>query len=115
MEEEIFTREEAAAFLKIDKGTVTQWICSGRLFATQINPARKKSPYRICKSDCIAALKNPIHNRSVNAVGMQEDKACQSNSVPVHGTATSLRLVDNELDALLKQRTKGRHRNSMTS
>ena len=26
MEEEIFTREEAASYLKVDKGTITQWI-----------------------------------------------------------------------------------------
>ncbi|MDU4943355.1 MAG: helix-turn-helix domain-containing protein [Mixta calida] len=115
MEEQVFTREEAAAFLRIDKGTVSEWIRSGRLAATQINPDKKKSPYLICKSDCIAALKNPIHNRAVNAVGMQEDKACQSNSVGVRGTATSLRLVASELDGLLKHRTKGRLRNSMTS
>ena len=31
MKEEIFTRDEAAAFLKVDKGTIAQWIKSGRL------------------------------------------------------------------------------------
>ncbi|MEW7002044.1 helix-turn-helix domain-containing protein [Serratia ureilytica] len=41
-EEEIFTREEAAAFLKIDKGTVTQWIRTGRLAAAKITPGRTK-------------------------------------------------------------------------
>ena len=35
MEEQVFTREEAAAFLRIDKGTVSEWIRSGRLAATQ--------------------------------------------------------------------------------
>ena len=35
MKEEIFTRDEAAAFLKLDKGTVAQWIKSGRLAATR--------------------------------------------------------------------------------
>ncbi|WP_249540002.1 helix-turn-helix domain-containing protein [Escherichia coli] len=55
MEEEIFTREEAASYLKVDKGTITQWIRSGRLQAAKINPDKPKSPYRICKSDCIAA------------------------------------------------------------
>lgn len=115
MEEMVFTRDEAAEFLRVDKGTVTQWIKSGRLHATRINPHKKKSPYLICKTDCIAALKNPIHNQPVNAVDVQEEKACQSNSVPVRGTATSLRLVATELDGLLGQRTKGKHRNSMTS
>ncbi|WP_242633932.1 helix-turn-helix domain-containing protein [Atlantibacter hermannii] len=115
MEEEVFTRDEAAAFLKLDKGTIVQWIKSGRLAATRKNPQKKKSPYLICKSDCIAAVKNTIHNQPVNAVDVQEDKACQSNCVPVRGTATSLRLVGAELDALLGQRTKGKHRNSMTS
>lgn len=42
-------------------------------------------------------------------------KACQSNYVPVRGTATSLRLVEVELDGLLGQRTKGKRRSSMTS
>ncbi|MXE36354.1 helix-turn-helix domain-containing protein, partial [Escherichia coli] len=32
---EIFTREEAASYLKVDKGTITQWIRSGRLQATK--------------------------------------------------------------------------------
>lgn len=71
--------------------------------------------YLICKTDCIAAVKNPIHNQSVNAVDVQEDKACQSNNVPVRGTVTSLRLVEAELDGLLGQRTKGKRRNSMIS
>lgn len=71
--------------------------------------------YLICKTDCIAAVKNPIHNQPVNAVDVQEDKACQSNNVPVRGTATSLRLVEVELDDLLGQRTKGKRRNSMIS
>ncbi|WP_312836683.1 helix-turn-helix domain-containing protein [Pantoea sp.] len=110
MEEEIFTRDEAAAYLKVDKGTVTQWIKSGRLPASRVNPSRPKSPYLICKSDCIAAIKNQIHNREVNAVGVQENKACQSNYVPAHGTATSLRQTASELDDLLRQRTRGKHR-----
>ena len=97
MEEEVFTRDEAAAFLKVDKGTIAQWIKSGRLAATRKNPHKKKSPYLICKTDCIAAVKNPIHNQPVNAVDVQEEKACQSNNVPVRGTATSLRLVEVEL------------------
>jgi hypothetical protein len=59
-------------------------------------------------------VKNPIHNQPVNAVDVQEDKACQSNNVPVRGTATSLRLVEVELDGL-GQRTKGKRRNSMIS
>ncbi|WP_438436547.1 helix-turn-helix domain-containing protein [Kluyvera georgiana] len=115
MEEEIFTREEAASYLKVDKGTITQWIRSGRLQASKINPDKPKSPYRICKSDCIAALKSVRHNSPVNAVDVQEDKACQSNNVPVRGTATSLRLVEVELDGLLGQRTKGKRRSSMIS
>ncbi|WP_257839743.1 helix-turn-helix domain-containing protein [Salmonella enterica] len=115
MEEKIFTRDEAADFLRVSEGTVAEWIKSGRLVATRKNPEKKKSPYLICKSDCIAALKNTIHNQPVNAVDVQEDKACQSNSVPVRGTATSLRLVESELDGLLAQRTKGKHRSSMTS
>ncbi|MHA0917160.1 helix-turn-helix domain-containing protein [Kosakonia cowanii] len=115
MEEVIFTRDEAAAFLRISEGTVAEWIKTGRLPATRKNPSKKKSPYLICKTDCIAALKNPIHNQPVNAVDVQEDKACQSNSVQVRGTATSLRLVESELDGLLAQRTKGKHRNSMTN
>ncbi|WP_312227610.1 helix-turn-helix domain-containing protein [Pseudescherichia sp.] len=110
MEEEIFTREEAAAFLKLDKGTITQWIRSGRLQAAKINPDKPKSPYRICKSDCIAALKSTRHNSAVNAVEMQGDKACQSNYAATHGTVTSSRQTAAELDALLKQRTKGRRR-----
>ncbi|WP_255082624.1 helix-turn-helix domain-containing protein [Escherichia coli] len=115
VEEEIFTREEAASYLKVDKGTITQWIRSGRLQAAKINPDKPKSPYRICKSDCIAALKSVRHNSAVNAVDVQEDKACQSNNVPVRGTATSLRLVEVELDGLLGQRTKGKRRSSMIS
>jgi hypothetical protein len=114
MEEKIFTRDEAADFLRVSKGTVAEWIKSGRLAATRKNP-KKKSPYLICKTDCIAAVKNPIHNQPVNAVDVQEDKACQSNNVPVRGTATSLRLVEVELDGLLGQRTKGKRRNSMIS
>ena len=115
MEEVIFTRDEAADFLRVSEGTVAEWIKSGRLAATRKNPAKKKSPYLICKTDCIAALKNPIHNQPVNAVDVQEGKACQSNNVPVRGTATSLRLVASELDGLLAQRTKGKRRNSMIS
>ena len=115
MEEVIFTRDEAADFLRVSEGTVAEWIKSGRLAATRKNPAKKKSPYLICLTDCIAALKNPIHNQPVNAVDVQEDKACQSSNVPVRGTATSLRLVGAELDGLLAQRTKGKHRSSMTS
>ncbi|WP_435929209.1 helix-turn-helix domain-containing protein [Dryocola sp. BD613] len=115
MEEEIFTRDEAATFLRVSEGTVAEWIKSGRLAATRKNPSKRKSPYLICKTDCIAALKNPIHNQPVNAVGVQEEKACQSSNVPVRGTATSLRLVGTELDALLGQWTKGRRRNSMIS
>ena len=111
MEEEVFTRDEAAAFLTLDKGTVAQWIKSGRLAATRKNPHKKKSPYLICKTDCIAAVKNPIHNQPVNAVDVQEDKACQSNSVAKHGIAISSRQTESELDSLLKQRTKGRRRN----
>ncbi|UBU94855.1 MULTISPECIES: helix-turn-helix domain-containing protein [Edwardsiella] len=115
MEEEVFTRDEAAAFLKVDRGTIAQWIKSGRLAATRKNPHKKKSPYLICKTDCIAAVKNPIHNQPVSAVDVPEDKACQSNNVPVRGTATSLRLVGAELDALLGQRTKGKRKSSMIS
>ncbi|WP_239986840.1 helix-turn-helix domain-containing protein [Cronobacter sakazakii] len=110
VEEEIFTREEAAAFLKLDKGTVTQWIRSGRLQAAKINPEKPKSPYRICKSDCIAALKSTRHNSNVNAVEMQRNKACQSNYAATHGTVTSSRQTAAELGDLLKQRTKGRRR-----
>ncbi|MCZ9188922.1 helix-turn-helix domain-containing protein, partial [Escherichia albertii] len=43
VEEEIFTREEAASYLKVDKGTITQWIRSGRLQAAKINPDKPKS------------------------------------------------------------------------
>ncbi|HHX9846660.1 TPA: helix-turn-helix domain-containing protein [Salmonella bongori] len=111
VEEEIFTREEAASYLKVDKGTITQWIRSGRLQAAKINPNKPKSPYRICKSDCIAALKSVRHNSAVNAVGMQEDKACQSSYEATRGTVTLSRQTASELDALLKQRTKGRRRN----
>ncbi|MDF7702153.1 helix-turn-helix domain-containing protein [Enterobacter hormaechei] len=110
MEEEIFTREEAASYLKVDKGTITQWIRSGRLPAAKINPEKPKSPYRICKSDCIAALKSVRHNSAVNAVGMQEEKACQSNYAVARGTATSSRQMDQELDALLKHRTRGKRK-----
>jgi predicted site-specific integrase-resolvase len=42
MEEEVFTRDEAAAFLKVDKGTIAQWIKSGRLAATRKIHIRKK-------------------------------------------------------------------------
>ncbi|WP_285112724.1 helix-turn-helix domain-containing protein [Leclercia adecarboxylata] len=110
MEEEIFTREEAASYLKVDKGTITQWIRSGRLQAAKINPEKPKSPYRICKSDCIAALKSVRHNSVVNAVGVQEEKACQSNYAVTRGTATSSRQMDQELDALLKHRTRGKRK-----
>ncbi|WP_322966493.1 helix-turn-helix domain-containing protein [Serratia marcescens] len=110
-EEEIFTREEAAAFLKIDKGTVTQWIRTGRLAAAKITPGKNKSPYRICKSDCIAALKSPINNLVVNAVDVQEEKACQSNNAAESGIATSSRQAATELDNLLGQRTRGKRRN----
>ena len=75
MEEEVFTRDEAAAFLKVDKGTIAQWIKSGRLAATRKNPHKKKSPYLICKTDCIAAVKNPIHNQPVNAVDVPASNA----------------------------------------
>ncbi|WP_336709707.1 MULTISPECIES: helix-turn-helix domain-containing protein [unclassified Cedecea] len=112
MDEVIFTRDEAAEFLRVSKGTVADWIKSGRLAAARKNPGKKKSPYLICKTDCIAALKNPIHNQPVNAVDVPEEKACQSNYVPVRGTATSLRLVGVELDDLLGQRTKGKLRSS---
>ncbi|EPK0710196.1 helix-turn-helix domain-containing protein [Enterobacter hormaechei] len=111
MEEEIFTREEAASYLKVDKGTITQWIRSGRLPAAKINPEKPKSPYRICKSDCIAALKSVRHNSAVNAVGMQEEKACQSNYAVARGTATSSRQMDHELDVLLKPQTREKRRN----
>ncbi|WP_072064920.1 helix-turn-helix domain-containing protein [Pluralibacter gergoviae] len=111
MEEEVFTRDEAAAFLKVYKGTITDWIRSGRLPASRVNPEKKKSPYLICKSDCIAALKNTINNQTVNAVDMQEGKACQSNYVVKPGTATSSRQMDRELDDLLKPQTKGKRRN----
>lgn len=43
MEEEVFTRDEAAAFLKVDKGTIAQWIKTGRLVATRKNPHKKKA------------------------------------------------------------------------
>ena len=43
MEEEIFTREEAASYLKVDKGTITQWIRSGRLPAAKINPENPRA------------------------------------------------------------------------
>lgn len=111
MEEEIFTREEAASYLKVDKGTITQWIRSGRLQAAKINPDKPKSPYRICKSDCIAALKSVRHNSAVNAVDVQEVKACQSNYAVARSTAISSRQMDQELDALLKHRTKGKRKN----
>ncbi|MEI7219333.1 helix-turn-helix domain-containing protein [Pectobacterium carotovorum] len=112
-EEEVFTREEAAAFLKVDKGTISQWIRTGRLQATKINPAKPKSPYRIFKSDCIAALKGQVHNSCVNAVDVHEDKVCQSNYGAGRGTATSLRQQVSELDALLKQRTRNKRKNFM--
>lgn len=110
MEEQIFTRDEAAAFLRVDKGTISEWIRSGRLVATRVNPHKKRSPFLICKTDCIAALKNPIHNQPVNAVDVHEEKACQSNYEAVPGTVTSLRQAGSELDALLKQRTRGKHK-----
>lgn len=115
MEEEIFTREEAASYLKVDKGTITQWIRSGRLQAAKINPDKPKSPYRICKSDCIAALKSVRHNSAVNAVDVQEVKACQSNYAVARGTVISSRQMDQELDALLKHRTKASARTSRSS
>lgn len=111
MDEEVFTRDEAAAFLKVDKGTIAQWIKSGRLAATRKNPHKKKSPYLICKTDCIAAVKNPIHNQPVNAVDVQEEKACQSNYAVARGTATSSRQMDHELDVLLKPQTREKRRN----
>lgn len=67
--------------------------------------------YRICKSDCIAALKSVRHNSAVNAVDVQEVKACQSNYAVARGTAISSRQMDQELDALLKHRTKGKRKN----
>ncbi|MEN4247539.1 helix-turn-helix domain-containing protein [Serratia marcescens] len=109
-DEEIFTREEAAAFMKVDKGTVTQWIRTGRLPAARITPNKKKSPYRICKSDCIAALKSTINNLVVNAVDVREEKACQSNYAGAPGIATSSRQAATELDNLLGQRTRGKRR-----
>jgi hypothetical protein len=114
MEEVIFTRDEAADFLRVIKALSLSGLSPEAWLLPQ-KPREKKSPYLICKTDCIAAVKNPIHNQPVNAVDVQEDKACQSNNVPVRGTATSLRLVEVELDGLLGQRTKGKRRSSMIS
>lgn len=44
MEEKIFTRDEAADFLRVSEGTVAEWIKSGRLAATRKNPAKRKAP-----------------------------------------------------------------------
>ncbi|SRN48697.1 xis [Shigella flexneri] len=51
------------------------------------------------------------HNSAVNAVDVQEVKACQSNYAVARGTAISSRQMDQELDALLKHRTKGKRKN----
>ncbi|EIL55127.1 Excisionase from phage origin [Escherichia coli 541-15] len=42
---------------------------------------------------------------------MQEVKACQSNYAVARGTVISSRQMDQELDALLKHRTKGKRKN----
>jgi hypothetical protein len=43
MEEKIFTRDEAADFLRVSEGTVAEWIKSGRLAASQ-KPREKEKP-----------------------------------------------------------------------
>ncbi|MDF8701766.1 hypothetical protein OU589_18325 [Escherichia coli] len=58
-----------------------------------------------------AALKSVRHNSAVNAVDVQEVKACQSNYAVARGTVISSRQMDQELDALLKHRTKGKRKN----
>ena len=68
MEEEIFTREEAASYLKVDKGTITQWIRSGRLQAAKINPDKPKSPLGPQSAKIFCEFHRSIVNRCADEI-----------------------------------------------
>lgn len=69
MEKFSLNRHEAAAFIGIDKDTLTQWCRSGRIAYTKKNPTKPNSPYMFTRTACIAALNNPIQTVPVSAVG----------------------------------------------
>ncbi|AUG99713.1 DNA-binding protein [Prodigiosinella confusarubida] len=109
--DDILTREQIAALLHINPQTVSQLVRQGRLPAFNIG-TDKRPIYRFVRAACIAAMTNSINTQSVNAGDMTEEKPCQSNYVAVSGTVISLRQAAKELDNRLKQRTKGKLRNS---
>ena len=92
------TGKEAAELLGISVGTVTQWVLNGRLKAYRVNN-RPKSPYLFTREDCLNALQAV----PVELIRLNEWEEMKTESLLRRQKETS-----NELDELLKIRTRGK-------
>ncbi|WP_390900668.1 helix-turn-helix domain-containing protein [Serratia ficaria] len=112
--DEPFTLAEAAAFLKISPRTVSSMIKRGDLTGRQTCGTSGK--YLVLRSACIDYLRNPSQNRPASmGDGTTGGPSCQSPSGAEYGTVISLPQQEKELGDRLAQRTRNKHRNSMTS
>ncbi|STB14603.1 DNA binding domain, excisionase family [Citrobacter freundii] len=95
------TRKEAAAILGISTATVTQWVLNGRLKAYRVNN-RPKSPYLFTREDCLNAL------QAVPAVTVELKRLNEREGMKTESLLRRQKETSNELDELLKIRTRGK-------
>lgn len=114
MDDEIYSIEEAAEFMKLGTRTIRELIFKGVLTAGRTS---KKGKYRILKSACLDCVKTMQQNVPVGGGDRQEgdQTQCRSLSGIKSGTVTSQRQTVNELDVALGLRTRKRPRSSMTN
>ncbi|WP_247753557.1 helix-turn-helix domain-containing protein [Citrobacter freundii] len=101
MEKLTLTRKEAAAILGISTATVTQWVLNGRLKAYRVNN-RPKSPYLFTREDCLNAL------QAVPAVTVELKRLNEREGMKTESLLRRQKETSNELDELLKIRTRGK-------
>jgi len=113
MDDEVFSIEEAAQFLKLGHRTIYAMVRKGTLAAGRLS---KRGKYRILKSSCIACIQSLQQNSRVDGIDriVEKHTTWQSNSGVTPGTVTSMRRTEAALDAQLGLRTKGKHRNITT-
>jgi excisionase family DNA binding protein len=102
--------QEAADFLKLHHEEVRRRAKAGKIPAAKIGKR-----WAFLEDDLVTYFRSLYAQpRQALQVGHMEKQLCHSQNAVVRGGLTSPHQAARELDALLQQKTKPKHKNSMT-
>ncbi|MBX9267493.1 helix-turn-helix domain-containing protein [Chromobacterium violaceum] len=93
--DEVMLLDEAAAFLRIHKSTLRQWIAEGKIKAARLSP--KYGKFLLLKSECIEAVRKLSEEYSQTVGHYQKPRRYVPQYEPALPHAEAAALLEQEL------------------